>query len=328
MVEILLILVGGSHSAQTGKNLLGIGGCHHLAHRDAGIELQLVGWVEAYHVLEGLVGLGLTTQCSLQLAHEIPLAGFLFAAHLMLDDFAQVGDGLVELLGVDVIIRIGVVPFFLGTPVDGVALHIADDVFGIVHPALFDIAFSQPCLCTAVDGRLGLEEPAHIGKGGSGILEVALIELRTAHQHPSLPDEGIVLSAVEPLDVLGCLSATLGPFGALLDAVALDGFLTFLDGTVVVALAQFAAVLVAYGIKGDDFGIVVLVALLFLERGIDISQGAIIVYIVLGVEGMQPSVARSIFLRRTTCHGDEGYDEDEDNMKGRMLFHVDGFCFL
>ena len=279
-------------------------------------------------MLEGLVGLGLTTQCSLQLAHEIPLAGFLFAAHLMLDDFAQVGDGLVELLGVDVIIRIGVVPFFLGTPVDGIALHIADDVFGIVHPALFDIAFSQPCLCTAVDGRLGLEEPAHIGKGGSGILEVALIELRTAHQHPSLPDEGIVLSAVEPLDVLGCLSATLVPFGALLDAVALDGFLTFLDGTVVVVLAQFAAVLVAYGIKGDDFGIVVLVALFFLERGIDISQGAIIVYIVLGVEGMQPSVARSIFLRRTTCHGDEGYDEDEDNMKGRMLFHVDGFCFL
>ena len=60
-------------------------------------------------------------------------------------------------------------------------------IFSIVGPALLDIAFGKPGARLAVDGRLGGVKAAHIGEGGSSPLEISLLELRAAHQHPCFP---------------------------------------------------------------------------------------------------------------------------------------------
>ena len=126
---------------------------------------------------ECLVGFSVVANGSLQLSHEEPFACLLFAAHLVTDDFPQVGDGLGVVASVDVVVGQRVVPFLLGTPMDGVALHVADDVFGIVEPLLLHIAFSQPGTGTAVDGWLSLVETSHVGKGGGSLVEGTLVEL-------------------------------------------------------------------------------------------------------------------------------------------------------
>ena len=48
---------------------------------------------------------------------------------------------------------------------------------------------------------------------------------------------------MQPFQVFGSLAAFLVPYRAALDAMLVNGFLAFLDGAVVVRLAQFAAVL-------------------------------------------------------------------------------------
>ena len=95
----------------------------------------------------------------------------------MLDGFFQVRDGLFETLGVDVIVGISVVPLFHGAPVHGVALHLVDDVFGIINPVLLDVAFGKPCTGLPVDGRLCVVEASHIGKCGGGLGEFSAVEL-------------------------------------------------------------------------------------------------------------------------------------------------------
>ena len=216
-------------------------------------------------MLESLVSLSVVADGSLQLAHEIPFAGFLLASHLMAYHLAEIRDGSGCLALVDIIVGIGVVPFLLGSPVDGITLHIAYHVFCIVSEILLDIAFGKPCTSLAVDGWLGGIETAHVRESGGCRLEIALEELASAHQHPCLPEEWIILSAAEPLDVLGCLASVLGPLGASLDAMLVDGFLALLYGTVKLALAQLAAVLIAHGVEGNLLGVIVLVAILLFE---------------------------------------------------------------
>ena len=104
-----------------------------------------------------------------------------------------------------------------------------------------------------------------------------------------------------------------------------NGFLAFFDGTVVVAFTYFAATLVGNGVEWNLLGIVVLVASFFLQRGINIGEGTIIIGIVSGVEGMPPSALRRILLRRAT----DGTHRDDDEHEGvcqvpcmvMMLFH-------
>ena len=64
----------------------------------------------------------------------------------------------------------------------------------------------------------------------------------------------------------------------------LDGLLTFLYGLVIVALSQFAALLVSYRVHGYHLGKVVLVAFFLLKRGVDVGQGTVIVGIVPCIE--------------------------------------------
>ena len=303
LVEIFLILVARSHSLQFRYHLPGVVGCQYLGHGDAGIELQFVRRIETDDMLEGTVGiLGMSLLC-FYLSHQIPEAGFLLASHLIADGFAEIRNGLLIASGLQIVEGIGLVPFLLGTPVDGIALDITDYIFGIVYPSRFEITLGEPGTCLAVNAGLGGVETAHIGECSCCRLEIAFKKLGTAHQHPCLPEEWIIFTAMQPFQVFGCLAAFLVPYRAALDAMLVNGFLAFLDGAVVVRLAQFAAVLVANRIIRNHFRVIVLISVFLFERAFDIGYGTIIIGVVSGVEGMPPSALRRILLRRASCYG-------------------------
>ena len=314
LVKVVLVVVGCRHAFQSSDHLLGLSAGHHLGHGNAGIELQFVRWVQSDDMLVGLICLFLVPQGGFHLSHQKPLAGFLLAAHLMANHLAQIGDGLFIALGVDVIVGIGIIPFFLRTPVHRVAAHLGDDVFGIIHPVLLDVAFGQPRSCPAVDGRLCGIHAAHVGKGGGGLVECALHELRASHEHPCFPQERVVFLAVEPFHVTLSLLPVFRPFGSPLDAVQFDGLLAFFYCHIVFGLAQFLAGFVAHRIEGNHLGEIVLVARLFFQRAVNISQRTIIIGIILRIERMPPAALRSILFCRASCrkqqhcHGNKGDD--------------------
>ena len=132
MVEIVLVVVVGGHAFQPADHLLRLSLRQHLGHGDTGVEVKLVGRGKTRDVAVGLVSFALVAHGFLQLAHEEPLARFLFAAHLVLDALAQIGNGLGVFARMDVIVGIGEVPFLACSPVDAVALHVAYHILGVV----------------------------------------------------------------------------------------------------------------------------------------------------------------------------------------------------
>ena len=76
----------------------------------------------------------------------------------------------------------------------------------------------------------------------------------------------------------------------------LDCLLAFLNSGFVVALAKFTTCLVAYGIERQHLSIVVLIAVLFLQRSIDICQCAVIVCVVFRCECLPPTSLRRVLL--------------------------------
>ena len=82
----------------------------------------------------------------------------------------------------------------------------------------------------------------------------------------------------------------------------LDSLLAFLDGLVIVALADFLRLLVANRVKWDNLGEVIFVAVFFFQRSVDIGLGTVVVSIVTSIERVPPTALRSILLRRTACH--------------------------
>ena len=317
LVEILRILIRTGHRLQPADHLLRVTTSHHLAHGDAGIELQLVGGIHAHHATEGLIGIVALAQCGIQLTQQEVFAGFLLAAHLVLDGFLQVGNGFLEAFRVDIVRGVGIVPLLHGTPVHRVALHLIDYVLGIVDPVLLNIAFGQPCTGFTVDGRLGVIEACHIGKGRGSLGELSAMELRASHQHPCFPEEGIVFAPREPLNVALGLLPALVPCGALLDAVALDGLLRLLHGLVEISLSQFSRRLVADRIERNHLGEVVFVALLFLERAVDIGQVTIIIGIIAGRERMIPARLRRVLLGGTRVQHEHA--QQNKHQPGTML---------
>ena len=198
---------------------------------------------------------------------------------------------------------------------DGVALHIAYHVLGIVEPTLLDVALGEPCPRLGVDGWLRLVQSAHVVERGSSLVERSLVELRASHEQPRLPKERVVLAAREPLQVLRRLLALLCPLRSALYAMQLDGLLTLLDGAVVVRLAYLSAVLVAHGVERNKLGEVVLVAFLLLKRGIDIRQRAVIISVITRLERVPPACARGVFLRRASCRNHQySCEKDGYNM--------------
>mgnify|MGYP003523790771 FL=1 len=80
----------------------------------------------------------------------------------------------------------------------------------------------------------------------------------------------------------------------------LDSFLTFRDGPVEVAFTYLAAALVAYCVERDDFGIVVLVVLFFIQRTFDVGQCTIVIGVVARSERVPPTALGGVLLRGTS----------------------------
>ncbi len=156
LIEVIFVVFIRSHALELGNHLssLSVIG-KHLTHGNTGIKLHFVWWVLTDNLLECLVGQILMTESSLYLTEEIILTGTLLRAHLVLHHLTEILCRILHILDVKVVVGIGVIPFFLCTPVDRVALHIADYVLCIIEPVLLDITLSQPCTSLAVDGWLG-----------------------------------------------------------------------------------------------------------------------------------------------------------------------------
>ena len=315
LVEIVFVVVRGRHSLESADGLLRLSGGHHLGHGDACVEGEFIGRVLGNHFLVGLIGLLLVAESRFELSHKEPFTCALLPPHLMFDDFSQVGDGFLVFAGVNIVVGIGIVPFLGRMPVDGVAAHLTYHILCVIEPFLLEVAFGEPCAGLGIDGRLCLVEPAHIRESGSGLVKSPFVELRPSHEHPCFPHHGVVFAAVEPFDVFCRLSPALGPLGPFVDAVQFDGFLAFLNGSVEVAAPEALAVFVAYGIEWYDFGVVVLVAVLLLERTVDIGEGSVVIGVVFGSERLPKTALRRVLLRRArrTCQQkDCKHQADED----------------
>ncbi len=144
LVEIVLVVVGSGHAAQLSYHLPRASAGHHLRLRYAGVELQFVWRTLAHHAAVSLVGHVTVSQFGLNLSHEIPHAGLLLLAALVLDGFRQIADSLLVSAAAHIKSGIGIVPVLHGTVVHRVTLHLRYHVFGIVEPVEFGVAACQP----------------------------------------------------------------------------------------------------------------------------------------------------------------------------------------
>ena len=284
LVQVVLVVVVGSHAPQLPDHLGTVALGHHFRLCYAGVEVQLVGRVLCTHFSVGPVGLLFVAERGLYLSQQEVFACLLRLPLLVSDDFPEVGQGLLVLSVLDVIVGIGGIPVAHAVVVYGVAAHVANDVLGVVEPAQLRIALGQPGPGQRILHGLRLVEPGHVAEGGGGLVEIAFLELCLAHQQPRLPQEGVVLLAPEPFPVAGRLPSAFVPLGAALDGVQLDGLLHLFHGQAELSFAYVAALLVANGVEGNHLGVVVLVALLFLQRAFDESLRAVEVGVVAGGE--------------------------------------------
>ena len=75
-----------------------------------------------------------------------------------------------------------------------------------------------------------------------------------------------------------------------------DGFLALLDGAVVLALAQLAALFVAHHIEGNHLRVVVLIAFLLLQIAVDERLLPVEVDVITGGERVVQSVRGRVLL--------------------------------
>ena len=248
LIEIVLIVVGTCHALELTDHLPALRGSQHLTEGYACIESQLVRRIKPGHTPISLRSLSVVSKGSLKLPKEIILTRFLLAPHLMTDDTPQIFHGLLIVARMDIIVGVGIIPLLLCAPMDGVALHIADHILSIVEQVVLHIRLRKPGTGPSVDGRLGGVDTAHVGKGGCSGIKIAFVKLGTSQQEPCLPQERVVLAAVEPFDILGGLTPVFVPFRTFLDAMELNSLLRLLYGLVKIGLPQITARLIADGI--------------------------------------------------------------------------------
>ena len=84
-----------------------------------------------------------------------------------------------------------------------------------------------------------------------------------------------------------------------------DGLLALLDGAVVAAFAQLHALLVADHVEGDELGIVVFIAFLFLQIAVDEGLRTVEVDIVSGGKRVIHAVCGRVLLHVAARQEDE-----------------------
>ena len=282
LVEIFGIIIINGHTFQLAYHLAAVVLGQHLGLGYAGVELQLVRRTQSHHVLKGIVGLLLVSQQILNLSQKEPFARPLHLAALVLDGLLQIWNSLLVFAHVDVVVGVGIVPILHGTEIHRIATHITNHVLSIVSPIEFGVALCEPRAGQSAHQWLPLIEACHIRECSGRLFELSHLELGLSHHQPSLPEEWIILSTL------------------LLDAVAMNGLLHLFDGALVVRLAYSATRLIANGVKRNQFGVVIFVALLFFEITIDKGHVSIIIGIIAGVESVPEARLGCVFMRRTT----------------------------
>ena len=286
LVKIFGIVIVGGHTLQLTYHLLAVVLSQHFGLGYAGVKLQLVRRTAAYHTGKSLVSLLLMAHQVLYLSHQVPLAGTLGFTAFVLDGLAQIGHGLGVIGHADVIVGVGVIPILNGTEIHRVATHVTNHVLGIVSPAQHSVAFGQPRTGQSAAGRIAQVQACHVREGSGSLFKLSHLELCLTKHQPCFPQKRVLLA----------------PFH--LNGVALDGFLHLLNRSLVMRFAYVATQFVANGVKRQQFGKVILVALLFLQISIQKGHVTVIIGVIAGVEGVPEPALGGVFVLRKAhgCH--------------------------
>ena len=182
------------------------------------------------------------------LSQQIVFASPLLASHFVLYDFTKIFCCFIKLFCMKIVVTKGIIPFLLRPPVDTVALYIANYIFSIIKEIILYKTFCQPSSRLTIDRRLTFIETRHIGKSGSSLFELALIELGATHQHPSTPNEGVVFFSRKPLYIFLGLSTILIPFWLRLYTMKMNCLLRLSNSNIIIRLTQISRSLIANSI--------------------------------------------------------------------------------
>jgi len=81
--------------------------------------------------------------------------------------------------------------------------------------------------------------------------------------------------------------------------VQLNGLLALENSTFEVAFAKFFAALIGHGVEGQKLGIIVSVAVFFLQHTVYISHVSVVINVITGVESLPPTTACRVLTGRT-----------------------------
>ena len=302
-VEVVLVSLAARHALQLLDHLLVLTARHHLRLHDACVELQFVGRIAAGHLAQVLVGQLVLPRGMVELSQEVVQTSTLQLAARLADALLQVRNGLGILLRGNEEGRQGVLTLPCRLRAHAVAPHLVEDVLSIVGPVQGHVTTGQPGTCHAGDLRLCGIEPCHIAERAGRLEEVALLELCLAHHEPGMAQVGIELLACAKLLLLGCEGAVALLHGFLLDAVQLDGLLTFRYGRLKVALPQGGRGLARTDIHGEQLRVVILVPLLLCLKSVEIGHLTVVECIVVGGKGVPGPCHRGVVLGGTGGHG-------------------------
>ena len=192
---------------------------------------------------------------------------------------------------------------------DAVALHLVQQVLGIVRPLQSHIAAGQTRLGNRSDVGLRTVEAQDVVVGGGCLEELTLLELRIGHHQPGMVYVGIVLLACQELFfLLRALLVALDD-GTLLDAVYLDGLLAFGNGCFEVALAQARRCLVGADVHGQYLVEVVLVTLVLRLEAFKVCHLTVVERVVVSRQTMIGACGRRVLLDGTGDKQDKQHDD-------------------
>ena len=138
----------------------------------------------------------------------------------------------------------------------------------------------------------------YVGKGGRGLQEVGIVELRFSHQEPTMFQERVILLLLLPSTLLGIVLPTrfLGRFG--FDGMEFDGFVTLFDGTVEGTSGRlFLFGLGTDRIHQDLVGIILLIAILHRLQCLVECRLAIEIDVITGIKSMIEAGRLRVLLR-------------------------------
>ena len=209
------------------------------------------------------------------------------------------------------------VVFLLSAACDAVALHLAQQVFGIVGPVQCHVAPGQPCACHGRDVGLRAVEAQGVVVGGCGLEELALAELCVGHHEPGVVHVGVeLLAGQEGFLLLGAPVVALYD-GALLDAVHLDGLLALRDGGLEVALAHAGCRLVGADVHGQHLVEVVLVPFALCLFAFAEGHLPVVERVVVGGQGVIGAHGRRVLLRGAGCEEQQTNEQTGVARQGR-----------